>query len=472
LDTCDNEARPVKPLEQEKKKNMKDLENKNYPNIGQSFGIAGIMILASILISPLTLIGNKFIDKDLLFLIYYVIAVGVTFFIVYSIRKRKTDNTTFNFKIENKRIIPFVIILIAALNFGLIAPIINLIPMPESLQKIFADLMGKYSFFTFITIVIAAPILEELIFRGIILDGLLKKHSPVKSILIASVLFGLVHLNPWQFIAALSLGAFAGWIYYETKSVSFAIIIHAANNLGGFLIGYFSNSDTLSTNKTLIESYGGVLNLVLVLVSSIAIVAISIYYLREEFKKNKKNDNSPTLQVHRFMKSVYFFIPIALLSTVIFFTVCKNQDEKVNNGMSLEDCFQKNIESATLMTGWYYVSETDSGFVRQMDKTDVYYKINPFPIVTVEDMTAFSIQENNDGSTYLLMKFGTRGTESWREATRKTIGKNLAFIVNDKLLYTPYVNMEIPNGNSALHRNDYSKEEFEKIEQAIKDNKK
>jgi len=340
------------------------------------------------------------------------------------------------------------------------------------LQKTFADLMGKYSISTFITIVIAAPILEELIFRGIILDGLLKKYSPIKAILITSVLFGLVHLNPWQFLAALSLGIFAGWIYHETKSISFAIIIHAANNLGGFLIGKFSESDTLSTNKTLIESYGGVLNLVLILIASVTIVAISIYYLRGEFRKNIKNDNHPKLQIHRLMKNVYFFIPILLLSAVILFIVCKNQNEKVNNDISLEDCFQKNIENATLMTGWYYISETDSGFVRQMDKSDVYYKINPYPIVIAEDMTTLSIQENNDGNTYLLMKFGIRGTESWRKATKKAIGKNLAFIVNDKLLSVPYVNMEIPNGNSVLNRNDYSKEEFEKIEQAIKDNKR
>ena len=448
------------------------LETKSYPSVGQSFGILGIMIVLALLMSPLNIILGKFIDKEAAMFIYYLLAVGIPFLIVNSIRKRKTGTKVFNFAIENKRIIPFVIISIAALNFGLIAPIISLIPMPESLQKAFADLMGKYSITTFITIVIAAPILEELIFRGIILDGLLKKYSPIKSILITSVLFGLVHLNPWQFFAALSLGIFIGWIYYETKSVSFAIIIHAVNNLAGFLIGKFSDSDTSEMNKTLIESYGGLQNLVLILVSSVTIVAISIYYLRGEFRKNIINDNPRKFQVDKLLKSVYFFIPIALLSTVILLSICGKQDEKENSSMSLEDCYQQNIESATLMTGWYYISDTDSGFVRQLDKTDTFYKINPFPIVTAADISTLTIEKNNFGNTYLFIKFGTRGTESWREATRKAIGKNLAFIVDDKLLNAPYINMEIPNGNSALNRNDYSKEEFEKIEQAIKDNKK
>lgn len=45
--------------------------------------------------------------------------------------------------------------------------------------------------------VIAAPVLEELIFRGMMLEGLLKKYSPVTSIIISSILFGVAHLNPW-----------------------------------------------------------------------------------------------------------------------------------------------------------------------------------------------------------------------------------------------------------------------------------
>ena len=78
-----------------------------------------------------------------------------------------------------------------ALLFGVITPIDSLIPMPEILKKALLDLAGQNGIFSFLLIVIAAPILEELLFRGIILDGLLKNYSPLKSILISSFLFGL-----------------------------------------------------------------------------------------------------------------------------------------------------------------------------------------------------------------------------------------------------------------------------------------
>ena len=273
---------------------MTDLKTKNYPNVGQSFGIAGIMILMSILFAPLNFFLNKFIGVEASLFIYYVVAVGSTFWIVYLIKRRQTDNVTFNFKIENKRIIPFMIIAAIALLFGIISPISNLIPMPELIKKALANLANQSGFFSFLYMVIAAPIFEELIFRGIMLDGLLKRYSPIKAILISSFLFGLVHLNPWQFITGLFLGVFMGWIYYKTKSISFTIIIHASVNLTGFLMRYFGNFDPSDMNKTLVESYGGTLNTVLIIVGCISILAISIYYLSKEFKKNKIIDNDLT----------------------------------------------------------------------------------------------------------------------------------------------------------------------------------
>jgi len=264
------------------------LETKNYPNVGQSFGIVGIMIVLALLMSPLNFILGKFIDKEAATFIYYLLAVGIPFWIVYSIRKRKTSTKAFNFAIENKGIIPLVVIASVALLFGVISPISDLIPMPEFFKKALAELASQKGFFTFLYMVIAAPILEELIFRGIMLDGLLKKYSPIKAILISSILFGLVHLNPWQFVAGLFLGLFMGWVYYKTKSLSLAIIIHAAVNFTGFLTRCFKDFDPTEMDKTLVESYGGILNLVLVIVGCISILAISTYYLSREFQKNEK----------------------------------------------------------------------------------------------------------------------------------------------------------------------------------------
>ena len=267
-----------------------DLESRSYPNVGQSFGILGITILASIVVSPIIIL-KKFIGMEAAMLIYYLLAFGISFWIVYSIRKRKTGVSTFNFKIENYRIIPFIVVVEIALLLGVITPIVGLIPTPEFFTKIFLEMAKQNGIFSFLLMVIAAPILEELLFRGVILDGLLKKYSPVKSILISSIIFGLAHLNPWQFVTAFVIGIFAGWIYYKSRSLSLTILIHASINLFGYLMRYFGDFDSSSMNKTLIESYGGVINFVLTVGISILVIPICIYFLNNEFKK-KENINA------------------------------------------------------------------------------------------------------------------------------------------------------------------------------------
>lgn len=176
-----------------------------------------------------------------------------------------------------------VLIMTIALQTGITSPILNLMPVPEFMQKVFNELGKRTGIFGFLTIAIAAPVLEELIFRGIILDGLLKTYSPLKSIVFSSVLFGIVHLNPWQFVSAFIIGLFSGWVYYKTKKLTLSIMIHAVNNLFAFAGMYLMNSETL-VNQPLSETYGGLANFVLITVGIIAVGMICLYHLSSELK--------------------------------------------------------------------------------------------------------------------------------------------------------------------------------------------
>ena len=264
---------------------------KTYPNIAQSFGITGLMVSVMIILSPVNLILDKWVGQEASMLIYYLLAIGLPFLIVFAIRKRKTKETSFNFSIKNNKAIPLVIIGTVALLFGIIAPIGNLIPMPESFKKLFLDIGSQTGVFSFILMVITAPILEELIFRGIILDGLLKKYSPEKSILLSSFLFGLGHLNPWQFVTGLIIGIFAGWVYYKTKSLSLTIIIHATANLSGYIMRFFIDADS-SMDDTLVDMYGGLTPLIVAIVGSTLIVSICIYFLEKDIALQEKHPQS------------------------------------------------------------------------------------------------------------------------------------------------------------------------------------
>ncbi|SFW68824.1 CPBP family intramembrane glutamic endopeptidase [Chitinophaga sancti] len=105
----------------------------------------------------------------------------------------------------------------------------TLIPMPDSVAQFFESLF-KNDVFSVMIIAVAAPILEEIFCRGIVLKGLLQNYPARKAIIYSALFFALIHLNPWQSIPAFFAGLFLGWIYYKTRSVIPGIIVHAVVN--------------------------------------------------------------------------------------------------------------------------------------------------------------------------------------------------------------------------------------------------
>jgi uncharacterized protein len=267
---------------------MTEEEVITYPTIGQSWGIVGISMLAMIFFSPLSLLLNNIAGKEMSFLVFYLFAMGATFWFAHQKRKNRTSIRGYDLDFSSAKIILLVSMAAIAIQTGIISPIINLIPMPESIKEIFLEFARRNGIYSFIAIVIAAPILEELIFRGIILNGLLKKYSPLKSILISSILFGVIHLNPWQFIGAFVIGVFSGWVYYKTRKLTLSILIHFANNLFAFASMYFMDAETMM-NSSLTQIYGGSFNLIAITSGAIIVALVCLYLLRFEFKHIEMN---------------------------------------------------------------------------------------------------------------------------------------------------------------------------------------
>jgi len=71
---------------------------------------------------------------------------------------------------------------------------------------------------------------EELFYRGIIARRFFRTYSPRKAILLSSILFGIVHFNPWQAVNAFLGGIFYGWIFWRYKSIWLCMFFHAYYN--------------------------------------------------------------------------------------------------------------------------------------------------------------------------------------------------------------------------------------------------
>ena len=77
-----------------------------------------------------------------------------------------------------------------------------------------------------------APVLEEMLFRGVILRSFLQRYPRGIAIVHSAGVFGLAHMNLYQFVVGLTLGLVTGWLYERTRSLWPCITLHAAYNSG------------------------------------------------------------------------------------------------------------------------------------------------------------------------------------------------------------------------------------------------
>lgn len=90
-----------------------------------------------------------------------------------------------------------------------------------------------------ISVVIVAPIVEELMYR-FILNNSLKEYGKLSSLIVSSFLFGIVHCQFYQIMPAMAAGIILSLIYFKTNDIRYSIIVHMLNNLTATLLMFFN----------------------------------------------------------------------------------------------------------------------------------------------------------------------------------------------------------------------------------------
>lgn len=218
---------------------MNDHQKKYYPTIiGAIHLIVLYTFIQTIVDFPLALLdyynGTDFLYNPIKKII---LGVGSTVFIFYfAYRKAGVPlkelfpYKSFNFLI----LVPLMFFLWAAQNLiGEVNTLVDkVLPPPpwfwEMFNKIFENDYGIYG--SIIKVVIMAPVIEELIFRGVIMHGLMRNYSKFTAVFVSALMFALWHLNPWQFPATFILGLVLGILMLRTRNIYLCILGHAINN--------------------------------------------------------------------------------------------------------------------------------------------------------------------------------------------------------------------------------------------------
>lgn len=151
--------------------------------------------------------------------LFYQLPSFLTIFLMYIFGVRFRD---FNWSI---RVIDFVVVLVIFALIEFYAIFIEL------------DMTPNLIFKSFILHLLYPSITEEVIFRGLLLTGLLSMGIKKSTANICqAILFGIVHINNYEYILILSLmkcsvqvfiGYIFGKLYLESKSLTPCILLHA-----------------------------------------------------------------------------------------------------------------------------------------------------------------------------------------------------------------------------------------------------
>jgi membrane protease YdiL (CAAX protease family) len=279
---------------------MAIMENKIYPTIKNSIFLClllfGALIGAILLITIFEAIFN-FSDDSLLAAILSILTNITAFGIILTVGFKKTKRK-FNEVFKFNRVSAFLWIAIIVFTIGFIivtSEMDNLLcyflPKPETYNDVYKKTAKQTLIIAIISLGIIPAVGEEMFFRGLILDGLKTNYSKTKAILISAFLFGIVHLNPWQFLLTFTMGLFSAWICIETNSILLSIYIHFFNNTFSTIMLKYKDliptsdfNDDLNTSVTFQPLW---LDL-----TGLAILTIGIIMLIKGFKKPKLASNS------------------------------------------------------------------------------------------------------------------------------------------------------------------------------------
>lgn len=102
-----------------------------------------------------------------------------------------------------------------------------------------AEARGSDLALLLVGVALAPALAEELLFRGVILENLLRWTRAGVALVASSVLFGAVHIEPIHAVSAGILGLYLGAIALATRTMAAPILAHAVNNTFAVLTAAF-----------------------------------------------------------------------------------------------------------------------------------------------------------------------------------------------------------------------------------------
>ncbi|MCK4667120.1 CPBP family intramembrane metalloprotease [Candidatus Dependentiae bacterium] len=208
---------------------------KGYPTITDVLGL--VLLLA--LLQGIFGFAFKWIpNQGVVFILGALLSFGI---IVYTGWRRTKKPFLKVFPLKPTPLIIYIPIFFIFFGLNIIVSEVDNItrwffPVPDFLKGLM-ELYLSSGFLLYFIIGVIAPLTEEYLFRGLVINGFRENYSKTTTIIVSALIFSLMHLNPYQLFAAFTTGVLLAWIVLKTNSLVPCIIIHSFFNLLNDIVG-------------------------------------------------------------------------------------------------------------------------------------------------------------------------------------------------------------------------------------------
>lgn len=169
-------------------------------------------------------------------------------------------------------LVPPVLLLIpltVLLDWVLIDALEAVFPVSAWEEQAFAAMVAA-TLPAFVAACLIAPVVEEMLFRGILLRSFLEQYPRGAAIGYSALYFGVAHLNVYQFLLAFLLGLLLGWLYERSRSLIPCVALHAAAN-GAIVVLEMARESAASQNALEVSALAWLLALIAATVGTMAL---------------------------------------------------------------------------------------------------------------------------------------------------------------------------------------------------------
>lgn len=212
---------------------------RGFPSAGDLLALLGIFVisyLAATLIAlaagcdfPSTLEGEMVYPTDAAWgktqFVVYTVMMGLAILLTLLYRRARGGRgrvARFSLRGLNPVLLLWGVVLLVA-TVIVTEPLVSFfrfLPVPDLTPGIWTVLMA----------VVAAPLLEEFLCRGIILESLRVRYGVIAAWLVSSIFFAVIHLHPAMVVNAFVVGLIFAYICIRSSSLFPGIVLHAFNN--------------------------------------------------------------------------------------------------------------------------------------------------------------------------------------------------------------------------------------------------